>query len=275
MQIQSLGSQTDLIFSRFSGEVIDKGDYTVIRTPSNPTFWYGNYVVFPNPPEAQDITRWMEISAREFPDAKHRVFGFDGVNGEIGAAKDFEALGFDVIKTIVMTASEVHAPPKVNLEAEYRQILTAEDWKQTIQLRIECNDEHEPEGYKVFIHRKMLEYQRMTEAGLGFWWGAFLNAEMVSSLGLFVEHGVGRFQSVETHPEYQRRGMCGTLVHTAATHGFETLNARVLVMCADPEYHAARIYESVGFKPTERQIALERAPQEDQEFRNAKAELTP
>ena len=115
----------------------------------------------------------------------------------------------------------------------------------------------------------MLEYQRMNEAGLGNWWGAFLDDKMVSSLGLFLENGVGRFQSVETHPQYQRRGLCGTLVYTAAKHAFETFNARVLVMCADPEYHAARIYESVGFKPSETQMALEKPPQEDQPFRNS------
>ncbi len=268
MQIQSLGFQTDLIFSRFSGEVIDRGEYTVIRTPSNPTFWYGNYVLFPKPPKASDITRWMEISKLEFPDSKHQVFGIDGVNGEMGAARDFEKLGFTLDQTVVMTATEVHAPPKVNLEAEYRPIVTPEDWAQTVQLRIECNDDHEPEGYKLFIKRKMLEYQRMNEAGLGNWWGAFLDGKMVSSLGLFLEHGVGRFQSVETHPEFQRRGLCGTLVHTAAKHAFETLDARVLVMCADPEYHAAKIYESVGFKPSETQIALEKPPPEDQAFRN-------
>jgi N-acetylglutamate synthase-like GNAT family acetyltransferase len=272
MEIKSLGYQTDLIFSRFSGEVVEKGDYTVIRTPSNPTFWYGNFVVFPNPPEASDVTRWMEISRLEFPDAKHTVFGFDSVNGEMGTTREFEKLGFDVIETVVMTASEVHAPPKLNLEAEYRPILTAEDWEQTIQLRIECNDEHEPEGYKTFVRRKMLEYGRMTEAGLGNWWGAFLDGKMVSSLGLFLEHGVGRFQSVETHADYRRRGLCGTLVHTAAKHALEHHNPKVLVMCADPEYHAARIYEGIGFKPTETQMALERPPQEDQTFPNSSSE---
>lgn len=269
MQIKSLGYQTDLIFARFSGEVVDKGDHTVIRTPSNPTFWYGNFLVFSKPPKAQDVTRWMEISKLEFPDSKHTVFGIDGIKGEIGAARDFEKLGFKLDKTVVMTASEVHASPKVNLEAECRPILTSQDWEQAIALRIECNDDHEPEGYKLFINRKMLEYQRMNEAGLGNWWGAFLDDKMVSSLGLFLENGVGRFQSVETHPQYQRRGLCGTLVYTAAKHAFETFNARVLVMCADPEYHAARIYESVGFKPSETQMALEKPPQEDQPFRNS------
>ncbi len=271
MQIQSLGYQTDLIFARFSGEIVDHSDYTVIRTPSNPTFWYGNFIVFPKPPEAADVTRWMDISAREFPNTEHKVFGFDGTNGEIGAAKDFEALGFDLIDTIVMTAKTVHAPPKVNLEAEYRQILTPEDWEQTIQLRLDCNDDQIPTGYNIYVRKSMLEFQRMTEAGLGFWWGAFLAGKMVCGMGLFIEHGVGRFQSVETHPEFRRLGLCGSLVHVVAYHALETLHADVLVMCADPEYHAARIYESVGFQPTERQMALERPPQETREFRESQA----
>ena len=93
----------------------------------------------------------MDILALEFPNAKHKVIGFDSVNGEIGAAREFEKLGFDVVETVVMTAKIVHAPPKVNLEAEYRPILTPEDWKQAIQLRLECNDDHEPEGYKIFV----------------------------------------------------------------------------------------------------------------------------
>jgi len=37
MKVHSLGYQTDLIFPAFDGEVIDRGDYLVIKTPSNPT----------------------------------------------------------------------------------------------------------------------------------------------------------------------------------------------------------------------------------------------
>ncbi len=38
MNVHSLGYRTDLIFSRFGGEVFDRGDYLVVRTPSNPPF---------------------------------------------------------------------------------------------------------------------------------------------------------------------------------------------------------------------------------------------
>jgi ribosomal protein S18 acetylase RimI-like enzyme len=270
MQIHSLGYQTDLIFSRFSGEVVDKGNYTVIRTPSNPTFWYGNYVLFPSPPEPGNSQVWMDIFTSEHPNAKHAVIGWDGIDGERGAAKEFEALGFTISENVILTSSKVHTPPKINTNAEYRPILEEADWAQTIRLWLDTNERHEPEGYEIFARRKLQAYQQMTEAGLGNWWGAFLNGTMVAGLGLFLEDGIGRFQSVDTHPEYRRRGLCGTLVYTAAKHALEEQHAKVLVMCADPEYHAAKIYESVGFKPTETQINLEREPREDQEFRNSR-----
>ena len=77
-------------------------------------------------------------------------------------------------------------------------------------------------------------------------------------MGLFVEDGIGRFQSVKTHPGYRRRGICGTMVYAIARRGLETMGAETLVMIADAEYHAAKIYQSVGLRPTERIVSVER-----------------
>lgn len=38
----SLGWRTDLIFARFDGQVTDCGKHVRVRTPANPTFWWGN-----------------------------------------------------------------------------------------------------------------------------------------------------------------------------------------------------------------------------------------
>ena len=38
MNVKSLGYRTDLIFLAFDGEIIDRGPYLVLRTPTNPTF---------------------------------------------------------------------------------------------------------------------------------------------------------------------------------------------------------------------------------------------
>ena len=49
MHIRSLGWRTDLIFPRFDGVVTDRGDYLVVRTPSNPGFYWGNFLLLDAP----------------------------------------------------------------------------------------------------------------------------------------------------------------------------------------------------------------------------------
>jgi len=113
------------------------------------------------------------------------------------------------------------------------------------------------EGYTVFKRQQMARYRAMVRAGWGQWFGAFLDNRLVADLGLFCREGIGRFQTVGTHPDYRRRGICGTLVYQAACYGFEHLDAQTLVMIADEAYHAAKIYESVGFTPSEHLVALD------------------
>jgi predicted GNAT family acetyltransferase len=103
----------------------------------------------------------------------------------------------------------------------------------------------------------MKRYRRMGQAGLGEWFGAFLDGRLVADLGVFTDGSVGRFQSVGTHPGYRRRGICGTLVHQASRHAFERIGVETLVMVADEHYFAAKIYESVGFQRTEKQVGLD------------------
>ena len=72
--------------------------------------------------------------------------------------------------------------------------------------------------------------------------------------------GLARFQTVKTHPDARGRGLAGTLVHEISRFGFADLDAETLVMVADPEYLAIRLYRSVGFADTEVQIGVERKP---------------
>lgn len=57
MQVRSLGYRTDLIFPAFDGQITDRGDYLVVRTPSNPTFYWGNFLLFDRPPGDGDFER--------------------------------------------------------------------------------------------------------------------------------------------------------------------------------------------------------------------------
>jgi hypothetical protein len=52
------------------------------------------------------------------------------------------------------------------------------------------------------------------------------------------------------------------MVHEISRFGFAELEAETLVMVADPDYLAIRVYRSVGFTDTEVQIGVERKPRE-------------
>jgi len=260
MVIQSLGYRTDLFFPRFDGEVIDRGNYTVIRTPSNPTFYWGNFLLFATPPALGDVERWRSLFAREIgvpPTVRHFAFGWDGTAGETGEIAPFLAAGFGLDETVVLTARGVQRPDKYNEEVEVRVLTEDWEWEAALMNHIACRDpEHEETGYVLYSARKMDRYRAMVRAGSGTWFGAFLGDRLAGDLGIFLEDGVGRFQSVGTHPDFRRRGVCGALVHQAALFALGNMGVRILVMVADADYHAARIYESVGFTPSERQVGV-------------------
>ncbi len=261
MRIKSLGYRTDLFFSIFNGVIHDRGDYLVILTPSNPAYYWGNYLIFPDPPRRGDFDRWKTLFAQEInarQETHHLVFAWDGVDGETGKIKPFIEAGFLLVQNLVLTARQVVEPPKNNTEVEIRPLSTDWEWEQALQNQIICrNPVFALDEYTPFKRARMDQYRRMTQAGLGEWFGAFYQGRLVADLGLYGGSEFARFQSVETHPEYRRRGICGALVYQASRYGLENMGASQLVMIADEHYFAARIYESVGFRPAERQVGLE------------------
>ena len=121
--------------------------------------------------------------------------------------------------------------------------------------------EGEPGGEPLFLTARLAAERTLTEAGHGSWFGAFVNGQLVAQLGLVTDgSGIARYQDVETHPQWRRQGLGGTLVWRAGQHGLDNLGATMLVMTADPNYVAIRVYRSVGFVDAEAQIGFERQP---------------
>jgi ribosomal protein S18 acetylase RimI-like enzyme len=259
MDVRSLAFRTDLaLLALGTSEIEDRGTHIVVRTPDNPTFYWGNFMLLSEPPEPTEIDGWLAAYDAEFPHTQHRAFGVDGTEDRPEAMAPFVQAGLSLDIGAVMTAQAVHEPPRPNREAQYRTLESDDDWAQRVRLTASCNEDFPPEQYFTFASRKAAYERGLTQAGHGAWWGAFVAGEMVSGLGLFrAEAGLARFQSVETHPDARGRGLAGTLVHHASRHAFETLGADTLVMVADPDYLAIRIYRSVGFSETERQSQVQ------------------
>ena len=263
MRVASLGYQTDLALLRLGGsEVQDLGDHLVIRSPLNPTHWWGNFLLLSEPPAPDAADAWIARFHATFPTARHVALGFDGTDGSVEDLAPFTALGYFAEAQTVMTATDVHAPAHVSRDAELRMLTKDEDWEQSVELRVRCRDaELDADGYRDYAMAAARTNRWMVAAGHGAWFGAFLDGRLACQMGLVrAGPGLARFQAVETDPDFRRRGLAGSLVHFASRRGFERLGAEQLVMVADPDYFAIDLYRAVGFAPTESQLQVERRP---------------
>ncbi len=259
MIVNSLAFKTDLFFHRFNGEVFDRDKYLCIRTPSNPSFFWGNLLYYSEPPTQTSYNDWTAQFTSQFSamNVHHMTFAWDSIDGSTGQPQEFLKNGFVLEESIVMVAEEIRRPSKVSTEFSIKPISTEEHWDAVISNQVRCRASHFKEDlYWDFVRKKMANQRKMITAGKGKWMGAFLDDKLVGDLGIFVENGLERFQTVGTDPEFRRRGVCSTLVHETCLHAKKEMGAKTLVMVADPEYHAARIYESVGFEPREKHVGL-------------------
>ena len=157
-----------------------------------------------------------------------------------------------------MTATSVHPPPRPNTEATYRQFSSDDDWAQRIEVAMAVDTEYEPDKHRVFVTRKAAHDRARLRGRARHLVGRLRGRRLATVMGL-VEAGGGlaRYQSVETHPDLRGRGLAGTLVHRVAAYAFDERGLRTLVMVADPDYLAIRVYRSVGFDDTETQTQLQ------------------
>lgn len=263
MRVRSLGYRTDLFFPAFDGSIVDRGDHLVVTTPTNPTHYWGNFVLFPGPPKDGDLPRWSDIFRREIgePDVVgHVAFGIDGVDGDAGEVQPFLDAGFELARGVVLTTRSVRPPPRPNADIIVRPLDGDVDWEVLEQHRLATLEPDEQnEGYVTFRRRQTARYRAMVEAGRGHWFGAFAGGALVADLGLFHQDGVGRYQSVATHPDHRGRGIAGTMVHAAGEYVLRHDDVRSLVIVAEEGSQAARVYASVGFTAVETTLGLARS----------------
>ena len=158
---------------------------------------------------------------------------------------------------MALMSQRLKPPPHLNEDVEIRKITTDQEWQKVNELQCLCADpKYLNEYYIEFKTKQMSQYREMSQAGRGHWFGAYLGSTLVADLGIFFEGNLGRYQNVGTHPEYRRQGICGTLVYKSGLMAFDGFKVKTLVMEADTEYHAARIYESVGFHRHETNYSL-------------------
>lgn len=257
LQSLSLGLRTELIFARFDGLVLERPDCVVIRTPSNPLYYWGNSLLLPAPPADGALAHWLArfddevgVHTRE---SGHVALAFDA-GAPFAPLHGWQAAGFEVFATaqLALGTTDLRMPTRP-LDGEFRfERLNLADLA-TLQAVVDlhCHSdggEHEPWHYRQHRQRQMQRYAAMQLAGLGHWFGIWRGSELVADCGLFRAERLGRFQHVGTHPRWRRRGLCRALIERVTTHGFQQMGLAHIVMCADPDDVAIAIYESLGYR---------------------------
>jgi ribosomal protein S18 acetylase RimI-like enzyme len=274
-----LGFRSELMFHRADGEVLDcriQHGCRVIRTPSNPTYFWGNYLLFDRAPVAGDAQTWPALFERLIgavqPESTHRAFGW--IADEEGQREEFLRDGYTVNDAVVMQASR---PPSVRAPAMPARLrpfardgsAAGLDWSRLLTLNVSNREPaHEADAYSAFIRRRIAAWRRLAALGQGNWFGAFVDAgeasRLVSALGIFVEaqpesgERLARFQSVVTDAAYRRRGLCSALMALAARYACEELGADRLIVVAAAGEMPEQLYANLGFERAGLQRGVQR-----------------
>jgi ribosomal protein S18 acetylase RimI-like enzyme len=270
---RSLVWATDLDVLPLDRVIERHDDHLRVLSPSNPLHYWGNPLLFDDPPVAGDRPQWERLFETEIDGsvAGHRTFAWDTRDGSCGAAReDFVAHGYEVEETVglVGTPERVRPHHRENREIGIVALDPADGadldlWDQVLRLQAASRDPHLTEApYLAFARTRQNDLRRLFVAGRGAWYVALApgSREVVASCGLVVTGGRGRYQAVGTAEPHRRRGISSRLVVEAAHHAAERFRAEHLVIAADPDYHALGLYESLGFERAERVAGVCRPP---------------
>ncbi len=274
---RSLCYRTDLFLASIDGVVRDVarpdggGRYFVVETPTNKSFWWGNFLIFEDPPRARDLERghdgsWLDTFERELPGRPCTLIAWDRPDGELGDAKALVPEGFKLDESAILTATRVAKTPRHNDDVRVEPIFDEAGWQAAARVLVNAFSPRRSGSLaelEDFVERQLRRYRMIQDRKIGQWYGAWLGDRMAATLGLIRVDGyttepIGRFQLVGTDPAFGRQGVCSSLVYEVARRGLEEQGLTSLVMAADAEYHAAKVYESVGFERTETLLALMR-----------------
>lgn len=264
MDIRSLGFRTDLRLLEMTGsDIEDRGTHLVIRTPSNPTYFWGNFLLLKQRPFPGGEREVIGAFHTEFPEAEHVSIGIDGTDDQAGQGQlqGFADAGMEIDIGTVLTASALVAPRPVADGVVVRALESDDDWEQRARLAHHLWAKTEEGTFMAYARGKTAQERDLASRGLGQRFGAFVDDALVSTAAVYITHaGIARYQTVETHPDHRKQGLAGAVVHAAGEHALATYDQTTLVIAADTDGDAIRLYRALGFADVERHCTLERRP---------------
>ncbi len=248
--------------------MIERDDCIVVRTPGNPTFYWGNCLVLPAPPGDADLAHWQARFDAEIgnlqPDSRHVAIGVAAPWPGMPLPR-WEAAGFAVHRTTMLRLAPdaLLAPCKPPRGAvELRALDMDTESESLVDLESTDAGGFELGAYREYLRRQHGRYRTMHAAGLLQWFGLWCDGTLAASCGLLRDSAgdgaMGRFQRVITHPAWRRRGLCTALVQGVSHFALANWRVREVYMAADPDDVAIGIYRALGYVPVDGAYGLQR-----------------
>lgn len=182
-------------------------------------------------------------------DVAHVAIGWDDPTDDTATIEAFEARGFNPERGVVLTNAEPVGALEARSDLEIRAPEGDGEWEALLEMQLDSSPLPLARAFREsYRRRRNAELRGAIAAGRAIWRCAWLDGRIAGSMGLFSEDGLGRFQSVQTHPEFRRRGVCSALLTATAHAGRIELGARRLVIVADAGSATERIYLRHGFE---------------------------
>lgn len=106
-------------------------------------------------------------------------------------------------------------------------------------------------SYAPYLARRNAGRRAQIAKGLGQWFGAFDGDRIVASMGMFHDDRIARYQSVETRATHRKRGICSALLRHCALWALGRAPNADVVIVAEPDTDAGRLYRRMGFSHAE------------------------
>lgn len=250
----SVAIATDLAARLAEGGTVEQADgFRVVRTPANPAFRWGNFLLADEAAGLVDPERWVLRHRAAFPGLDFTTVGVDDPDPDFDEAP-WRAAGFEVDRsTVLQAAADGVGRPDAGVE----EVAGDAAWSDVAAIELELGAGET--DHAAFVRRRIDAERSAVEGGRAAWLGVRMDGRIVSALGVLpAPGGTARYQNVGTLTAFRRRGAAGRLVQAGAALATKRWGCTELVLVADPEGPAIALYRRLGFRDAETQVQLTR-----------------
>ena len=246
-----LSWRTDIAVLVASGSAVEEhADHLVVRTPRDPTYAWGNFVMVTDPATVDDAQRWESVFTSSLPEAGHRAIGLPSAPTDVAP---WEARGLAIEHEDVLVRDAPVDPWPLPAGYAVRPLSSEDDWEQSHALRLAdlTDEQRAATGRPEHERAATVARRHLVDAGNAVFLGAFAGDELAADQGILdCGGGVARYQDVMTKASHRRRGLTSHLL--GATGAWAAARGvRTWVILADAGEAPSRLYQKLGFEPAE------------------------